>query len=246
MCTVSWFKSSTGYELFFNRDERIKRADASEPEIYIENGCHFLSPTDTEAGGSWIAVNQHGLTVCLLNLYSAKDITVRNDYISRGEIIRSIAGCSTITAAHNELKEMDLTRYRTFSALAIDDQANNLLFIWDGESYIVESNTISPKSSSSVDSDKVRASRKLIYKKLGLQHSTNRQDFLAFQRGHEPNSRYSVCMHDENRKTVSLSHIVVNDESAKFDYYPGSPCECKLPISKYISRLNIDSQIDVA
>jgi len=58
MCTVSWFLTESGYELFFNRDERISRAQALPPQKKVVDSCHALSPIDTEAGGSWISVNE--------------------------------------------------------------------------------------------------------------------------------------------------------------------------------------------
>jgi hypothetical protein len=246
MCTVSWFKSTLGYELFFNRDERIRRADASAPEVYVANGCKILSPTDTEAGGSWIAVNQYGVTVCLLNLYSVIDLDMQKAYLSRGEIIRTLADCTTIEQVELRVSKLDLSQFRTFRVLAIDVHANNVLFSWDGKSFFIEKNTVSPKSSSSVDTVIVRDGRKAIYKQSGLQQSIDRNEFLNFQKNHEPNKKYSVCMHDHNRKTVSLSHIIVNRQNASFDYYPGSPCENPLPVSTQISRLSIDSQPEVA
>ena len=46
MCTVSWFATRSGYELFFNRDENRQRAIATAPVKRASNACDFLSPTD--------------------------------------------------------------------------------------------------------------------------------------------------------------------------------------------------------
>lgn len=246
MCTVSWFTTPKGYELFFNRDESKKRTEALPPEILSGETCEFLSPTDVQGGGSWVATNQFGVTVCLLNLYTDIDLVESDHYVSRGEIIREIAGISSINAVYEHISNYDLSEFRTFRVFAIDVSGKNILLAWNGQVLSVENDTLPPKSSSSVDTLQVVSGRKALFKNAGLDKSKNRADFLAYQRGHEPNKNYSVCVHREFTKTVSMSHIVVDNDTVKFDYFNGSPCECKQPVSSKLSRMTIDCQSDVA
>lgn len=67
MCTVSWLHKAKGYVLLCNRDERHTRKPALGPRISERNGISFIAPVDGDHGGSWIGVNQFGLTLCLLN-----------------------------------------------------------------------------------------------------------------------------------------------------------------------------------
>ena len=97
MCTMTWFKSADGYELFFNRDEQLSRQRALLPTIQTHSKIDYISPTDADAGGTWIALNQFGVTVCLLNHYEFQQIETYKDWTSRGEIVRSFATISTIT-----------------------------------------------------------------------------------------------------------------------------------------------------
>ncbi len=68
MCTLSYYPLSTGsFLLTSNRDESIKRAKASLPQIRDFGFIKVLMPVDGERGGSWLGVNNNGRTACLLN-----------------------------------------------------------------------------------------------------------------------------------------------------------------------------------
>ena len=67
MCTVSWFHEPGGYQLFCNRDEKLSRKKALEPRQWTREGVRFTAPIDAEAGGAWIALNEFGVSLCLLN-----------------------------------------------------------------------------------------------------------------------------------------------------------------------------------
>ena len=72
MCTLSWLpdRAGQGYALWFNRDELHTRAPELAPrELRTADGIAWLAPTDPDSGGTWLAVNQFGVTAALLNDY---------------------------------------------------------------------------------------------------------------------------------------------------------------------------------
>jgi hypothetical protein len=69
MCTVTWTRDGKEYELFMNRDELHSRGSASPPEVRRRKGVKVIAPIDADGGGTWIAANEWGLTICLLNHY---------------------------------------------------------------------------------------------------------------------------------------------------------------------------------
>ncbi|HRC86033.1 MAG TPA: NRDE family protein, partial [Thermoanaerobaculia bacterium] len=71
MCTVSWFWTAEGYQLFGNRDESRSRRQALPPRRAEQDGVAYLAPVDADAGGTWIAANELGVTLTLLNFYQA-------------------------------------------------------------------------------------------------------------------------------------------------------------------------------
>ena len=67
MCTVSWVHQPGGYHLLSNRDEKRTRGTASAPALVERGGVRFIAPIDADFGGTWIAANEFGISLCLLN-----------------------------------------------------------------------------------------------------------------------------------------------------------------------------------
>jgi len=226
---MTWFVKEGGYELFFNRDERLSRSRADLPTVQREDGVSYISPTDADAGGTWIAANEFGYTVCLLNHYQFEQIETYKKWTSRGEIVRRFAVTSDLMLAEQRFRRMDLGDYRAFRMFIIDRTGQNRLCVWDGHSARVENNVTTPKSSSSVDARHVKTVRKNLFHNLNLVESRNSQDYINFHSSHLPSrSKESVCMHRDDAKTVSLSHVSVGGEQVSFRYADGSPCEATL------------------
>lgn len=229
MCTMTWFVTTDGYELFFNRDERLSRRLARPPAKFSSDGVSYLSPTDEDAGGTWISANHFGVTVCLLNHYQFEQIATYQDWISRGEIVRQFASTPDPLAAEEQFRRLELEDYRAFRMFIIDPSGRNCLCVWDGHQARVERNVVTPKSSSSVDAQHVKTLRKNLFLDTGLSESKNTQQYLDFHASHLPNrSQESVCMHRDDAKTVSLSHVKVGASDVEFAYADGSPCEATL------------------
>lgn len=229
MCTMTWFVNDDGYELFFNRDERISRRRAELPSLNDVNGVQYLSPTDADAGGTWIAANHYGVTVCLLNHYQFEQLEAYKTWISRGEMVREFATTSDLNQAEQQFDALDLGDYRAFRMFIIVQSGDNLLCVWDGHSARVEVNVNTPKSSSSVDAKHVKSLRKKLFADMKLVESKNTDDYLRYHTSHLPSrSKESVCMHRDDANTVSLSYVRVSGNSVSFRYADGSPCTAEL------------------
>jgi len=229
VCTMTWFKSREGYELFFNRDERLSRSRAELPTSQESEGVKYISPTDADAGGTWITVNQFGFAVCLLNHYQFEQIETYKDWTSRGEIVRQFASTSDLGLAEQRFRALDLEDYRAFRMFIIERSGRNRLCVWDGHAARIEKNVTKPKSSSSVDARHVKKVRKDLFDELNLIESTSVQDYIDYHSSHLPSrSKESVCMHRDDAKTVSFSHVSVSATRVEFRYADGSPCEAEL------------------
>ncbi len=67
MCTVTYIPTSTeSFILSANRDESPDRSPDSL-SMDLSNGQRIIYPRDTKAGGTWIAGNDQGKAICLLN-----------------------------------------------------------------------------------------------------------------------------------------------------------------------------------
>ncbi len=239
MCTLSWSRNKEGYQVFFNRDEQRSRSPAEIPQCIDHNGIPVLLPLDPDGGGSWISVNSHGLSLCLLNFYQG---TVPDKkLISRGKLLRSLAHAENISSLENQISTTDLSHYAPFTLVAFQitpghRQPQEDMFQWDGKD-IHRSQPENMFTSSSVKFDEVSKQRQQRYAQeisslpcddINNEHSaaSNADRHISFHASHgDKKSHRSVCMHREDARTVSFSHIVVTNNHIKFNYHNGSPCE---------------------
>jgi hypothetical protein len=96
MCTVSIVPTNRGFRLVVNRDERRSRPAAVPPRIHAAGRLRATFPIDPPSGGTWIAANEAGLVLALLNGGSGGASQVA---FSRGRIIPSLVRCARVDAA---------------------------------------------------------------------------------------------------------------------------------------------------
>ncbi|MCZ2721180.1 NRDE family protein [Marinomonas sp. 15G1-11] len=240
MCTVSWLYNEDGYQVFFNRDEQRSREKAQPPQIFSStkiNNATYIMPVDPQGLGSWMGVTHSGITVCLLNFYQGKPPT--GPLISRGILVKQLLELNSFEKIRAALSEMVLLTYAPFSLLVFcPDKSKPYSLCWDGHNQYQSLNIVSPFTSSGVDFPIVSQHRQDSFKSLLTQ---NKQEITPellfdFHRSHLPTkSMKSVCMHREDAKTVSLSHIKVEKNNINYTYWDGSPCSSQEKYSKTLS-----------
>jgi len=236
MCTVSWQFNASGYQLFFNRDELNSRQPALSPEIKQHQNTRVIAPTDTDAGGTWISVNEHGLTLCLLNNYAAQEKIKDKAWISRGQLVLDLSHATDADSLLALFNAIEPNHYRPFDLLilALNDHIHQLS--WDGSELQLITNPEMPLTSSSFQTEAVINSRVQQFHQITDLTDSQLQHYHA---SHSPErGAFSVCMHRDNGQTVSFSHISVNQAQVSFDYYDGSPCNAG---EAHTTRLEIKS-----
>src|SRR5215471_17543150 len=103
MCTVSWIYEPAGYQLFCNRDEKLTRGKAEPPRYAVRDGVQFLAPVDADFGGTWIATNEFGLSLCLLNGTPGRSSR------SRGLLVLDLISLPSIEALVDRVRMLDLS-----------------------------------------------------------------------------------------------------------------------------------------
>jgi len=243
MCTVSWQFNDTGYQLFFNRDELGTRQRALLPEIKQHQGVRFIAPTDTDAGGTWISINEHGLTLCLLNNYAAQAQMSSRDWISRGQLVHELSHFKNIDDLINHLSISRLEAYRPLVLLTLSLNGHSCQLSWNGSNLDVIKNPEMPLTSSSFQTEAVIKSRLQQFSQITDNSTPQIQQFKQYHASHLPErGAFSVCMHRDNGQTVSFSHISVNAEQASFNYVDGSPCSVS---EAHTTRLDIKTEYDL-
>jgi hypothetical protein len=232
VCTVTWHDAPAGYQIFFHRDERRERRPALPPEIRRRGGTRFIAPLDGDFGGTWIAVNEFGLSVCLLNGFPAPDRPApdgRREYTTRGCLPLEAIEHPSPSLVPAMLHSLDLDRFRPFVLVTFAPGGAGSVARWSGVSLDVDDGRAAeqPLVSSSFFTGEVRRNRTAVFADLRRLRagSDPTSMHLAFHRSHHPTAgAHSPCMHRPEACTVSFGHVRVDDERVHVSYVPHSPC----------------------
>ena len=229
MCTLSWIPLPDGYAMAMNRDERRTRAPALPPVGVDAGGSPVLMPVDGDAGGTWISVNDRGHALALLNRWEESPHDAGTPFVSRGLLVRDLAGLSGSGDLRTALTGPLLSRYRPFTLVSIAPAAPPVLFEWNGLE-LGHGTAAQPgliRTSSGSDQAGVERSRGALFSAARDAPGGLTPAVLArLHRSHQPEKGVlSVCMHRDEAATVSFSLITVSGGSVLFRYVAGPPCE---------------------
>lgn len=234
MCTVSWaWSGATGaeyssYELGFNRDERLTRGQELAPRQFDLKGTQVLAPTDGDHGGTWLALNEHGLTTCLLNGYAVSRGPERASYTSRGLLVRELSDSPSSAHLMQRLQTADLQLYPPFVLLAISPGAPAAVARWDGLELTLEQDVDDqrPLASSGHDQQTAQRWRSARYAELLAVTSGDHGRLLErFLCDHAQGaSAFTACMHRPDAATRSQCRVRVDAKRVELVHVPGPPC----------------------
>ncbi len=243
MCTVTWLAEDDGYSLLFNRDEKRTRGVAEQPRIHARNNVCFVAPIDRDGGGTWIATNEYGLTLCLLNAYLAAGPRRGTAAESRGKIPIELASSHSLEEIAKRMDRTDPVRFAPFRLLALEPDRAAWLFEWSGSTVTLDPDAgrRMPLTSSSFESEAVAASRQAVFRNHRSERKALSRDALEyFHSGHNPApGAYSVCMHRPDARTVSCSRVTVGASDVRLDYSADSPCRRKPPTIVCLRRSSL-------
>lgn len=219
MCTASWRFHERGYTLWFNRDEQRSRALAEPPQRFTNESTSFLSPRDTQAGGSWIATNAHGLTLALLNFYTAGNPHTPG-LRSRGLLLHDLCLARNIDATLSLLIATRLSDYAPFYLLVIESTKPPRCARWDGMRLALPESVNNPLTTSSVASEAVAAFRLRRYRDLVADNGGTAEAHMRYHRDFQPEQlAYGTLMCRSDARTVSLTEVRVDDAYSSMRYY---------------------------
>lgn len=242
MCTLSWQIQQDALQLIFNRDELLGRAHARPPSITTRKGQTILSPTDPEGNGSWIAANQSGLIVCLLNNYTAeKPLVTSNSFSSRGLLVPLLAEKNNLFDVRQLLESLTLHLFRPFILTVFQGAAPPAMWVWNGrqlEEKIAPPNVI---SSSSLSQKTAQFLRFRHYRKLtqnGTATLTEDQQ-LTMHKSRKPwPPAFAYSMKRKGRATVSITRVRVTNDLIRMDYQSTHPQNMmSKPVISMLKRL---------
>ncbi len=235
MCTVSWLHQGGGYQLLCNRDEKRHRRQAAEPRIEPLDGVKVVTPRDGDFGGTWIAANEFGVSVCLLNGASLSGELPARPFSggalrSRGALLLSLANSRTASEVCERARHNDLSHYQPFTIVAFEPEQPAALVEWNGGELdvLLNGDSFMPLTSSSLDAAGVRAWRQREFQRLTARERLSVETLSTFHESHGClDGAYAPCMHRADAETVSFSWITVTPETVGFFYAPGAPCQLR-------------------
>lgn len=236
---MSWLPATDGYTLLFNRDERRTRAPGIPPTLAERSGLAYLAPIDGDAGGSWIAVNEMGVTVALLNRYDDTPIDDVAGRVSRGLLLVTTLDAPTAPDVLDRLSNDALAPYLPFTLCAVDPGSSVLVADWTGRS--VERSTVARagpvRTSSGRDQRRAESLRAGVWRDLVAGVDALDVELLdRFHRSHAPErGPFSVCMHREEAETQCLVGVTVRGRVASMTYVPGAPCLGRAATVRYLA-----------
>jgi Transport and Golgi organisation 2 len=252
MCTVTVIplagpnaSTSGGFRLACNRDEMRSRAEALPPVERVYGSRHARLPVDPASDGTWIALNDAGLALTLLNVNPVRRDSwgpggafvdpgaprpgpPRGQARSRGEIIPNLLHCSTAEGAAALAADLDPQCYLPFRVVCCDRR--DLIDIRsDGNALHTTRRPTSAGAvlftSSGLGDSLVQPPREALFAAWSSHPWTaDRQD--AFHRLTDPEEGHlGVCMTRIDARTVSFTSIQVDKTVCELSYLPGPPGE---------------------
>jgi len=216
-----------------NRDELLDRP--SESPAVREGERRFLAPRDTEAGGTWIGVNDAGVFVGITNRWVDADLARER---SRGLLVRDALGCASAEAAGRLIERaVDGTEYGGFN-LVVADAAAALLYEYDGSlsvrgfepgvhvvvnvgadgRYEIPAGRADPAERQTAA---VRALHDRLAVEPGESPTAWRDRAAAALADHD----VGVCVHGDGFGTRSSSLLIVERDGVDYRFADGPPCE---------------------
>lgn len=214
MCTVSFVASNGKTIITSNRDEKVIRPAAIEPQNYLINNKNIIFPKDPKAGGTWFAVDESGTILVLLNGASAK-YTVKSSYRkSRGLIVLDII---SNLSPKDFWQELNLENIEPFTLVLFQD--NELFQLqWNGKDkdcITLDSKKNHVWSSVTLYSKEIRENRtdwfhSFLSQNFGTNAIVSETEMLHFHRHTEEENQENGLVINRNNelKTVSITQSV--------------------------------------
>ena len=221
--------------IVFNRDESRHRPPATPPEYRDYKGCTCMMPIDPVSDGTWIAANQHGVIIFLLNHYpramstedSATNHPQETTSISRGTISPQLIHAKSVEQAYWILNDFEVSEYASFRLVAVD--ARTLLEYTHGEGNPAihrDDNPAFPRLyvSSGLGDILVEGPRRDLFEETFREDDDPIVLQRRFQRHAWPNAPHlSVCMRRQDARTVSQTIVDLHSDGVDMFYRPDAP-----------------------
>jgi hypothetical protein len=238
MCTVSFLPNARGFYLAMNRDEKRSRSVAHPPSIIDLRVCRAVFPREPK-GGTWISVNDAGVCLALINWHRVER-EPKHHAISRGQVVRDLAGKSSANKIADGVMKLPLRRLRPFRLIAIVPSEKLVIeWRWNLEWLTMRNHEWQRQHwfSSGFDESRAEFERQRVCDAAEDRQTTGTLKWLRqLHCSHAPKrGPSSICMHRADAATVSYTEVSVSGRRARMSYKPGPCCSNRSMVTKTIS-----------
>jgi hypothetical protein len=225
MCTLAWLPRTDGLSLWHSRDERRTRGWAVPPMVEHGNHVAWISPRDSDSGGTWVGVNTFGVVVGIANLFVAGEPVPPARKVSRGLLVQQLLDSPSTLQVERRMRAMDLLSFEPFTLVSVETGAPPLILRWDRSmlSRIQPLGTALLVTSAGGNQDIEQARLRLFESEGAAKLTPARVEELY--RAPPGGNDSSVCVHRAEVSTVSLTKIEVTPSHVFLTYTPGQPCQ---------------------
>jgi hypothetical protein len=238
MCTVSFLPRAQGFYLAMNRDEKRDRVASLPPEVVELESHRAIFPSEP-TGGTWISANDSGVCLALINWHRIQ-CNPKNDTLSRGLVVKELAGKSTAKELVAAVKKLPVGKLRPFRLIAILPPERRVIeWRWNLKRLAIHNHEWERRHwfSSGFDERRAEVERQRVCDAATPQKSAERVSWLRqLHRSHAPKrGPFSICMHRPDAATVSYTEVSISASRATMRYKAGPCCSKERMISRTIS-----------
>ena len=227
MCTVSFVPTSRGFYLAMNRDEKRERFAALLPEVVELENRRSIFPREP-TGGTWISVNDGGVCLALINWHRIQR-KPKNDILSRGLVVRELAGEISADQIATSVKKLPLRKLRPFRLIVVaPNQKRVAEWRWNLQRLTRCDHRWQRRHwfSSGLDEPRAEVERARTCASANAKASgSTLKQLRKLHCSHAPTrGPFSICMHRADAATVSYTEVSVTEKSVSMRYADGPPC----------------------
>jgi len=220
MCTVSFVFSNGKAILTHNRDEKVARPSAIEPQKYYINSRNIYFPKDQRAGGTWYAVAENGIVLVLLNGADEKHQLKPSYRKSRGLIVLDLISSNSPLEEWNSIDLVDIEPFtivlfqdKKLYQLRWNEVEKSTLNLDVDQSHIWSSSTLYPKE--------IREHRVELFQDFIVSNDVSPEKLFQFHRyTKEDDSENGLIINRNGElKTLSITQTVIQENKVILSYF---------------------------
>ncbi len=239
MCTVTIVTYLVAGErrvrLACNRDERRSRPPARTPQRRRYGEREAVLPIDPLSQGTWIAANDAGLALTILNQSPSPPFPDHEPRRSRGIIIPALLHCEALDEAIRRAADLPAEDFAPFRLVLVTGDEFAAVRA-DGERTRLEER--SPLrapvffTSSALGNHIVLEPRRRVFDGyFEATHNLRRQQDAFHRHSWPDRTHLSVCMSRADARTVSYTAVEIGSDAVAMTYWPAPPDQPAEPVS---------------